>query len=170
MFDALRKRVTALQHGLLQIETSLLAQLTPSCRVLTAGERAIAKVVFGDALVVDEIRLCSSPLILRHYAMSPNGSVYFHPDDFIADFSLAPLNTQAWLVHELTHVWQVQQGIKVFKKALFDRRYRYVLQSGKGFVQYGVEQQARMVEDWYIKQARGEPCADLQACIPFTTR
>ncbi len=159
MFDALCRRLQAFS-----------GDLWPSCRSLTPGERAIAQIVFADELALDEVRLCSSRLILRKYAMSPNGSVYFHPDDLVADFSFAPLASQGWLVHELTHVWQVQQGMHVVRLALFDRRYRYVLQAGKNFLNYGVEQQARMVEDWYLKQARGEPCTDLQACIPFTAR
>lgn len=142
----------------------------PSCRTMTLGERALAQSIFGDGLALDQVQLCSSHLILRHYAMSPNGSVYFHPADFVTDFSLTSLHTQAWLVHELTHVWQVQQGIKVLRRALLNRRYRYVLQEGKAFLEYGVEQQAQMVQDWFLKQAQGLPCADLQACIPFTIR
>jgi len=136
-------------------------------RVLTVGERALARSVFGDALGLDRVRLCSSRLILKNYAMSPNGSVYFNPNDFVADFSLTSLNTQAWLIHELTHVWQVQLGIAVFRRALVDRRYRYVLVAGKTFFQYGVEQQAQMVQDCFLMRARGEECEALKAVLPF---
>ncbi len=139
----------------------------PTCRLLTQGERTLAVYVFGDSLDIDNIHLCSSRLIIKNYAMSPNGSVYFHPDDLVDDFSVLSLELQSWLVHELTHVWQVQQGMKVVRRALLNRRYRYILKDGKTFLQYGIEQQAQMVQDWFLKSARNEPCADLKACLPF---
>ena len=51
--------------------------------------------------------------------------------------------------------------------ALIDRRYDYVLETGKSFFKYGVEQQARMVQDYFIRRQRGQDCQDLEACIPF---
>ncbi len=138
-----------------------------SSRVLTNGERALAQSVFGDALILDSIRICSSPLILKGYAMSPNGSIYFNPKDLAADFSKLSLITQSWVIHELVHVWQIQQGVKVVRHALFDRRYRYALEEGKAFFQYGLEQQAKMVEDYFLKREKGEACSDLKACLPF---
>lgn len=71
------------------------------------------------------------------------------------------------LVCQLIHVWQIQQGVKVVRQALFDRRYRYALKEGKAFFQYGLEQQAKMVEDYFLKREKGEACSDLKACLPF---
>lgn len=136
-------------------------------RALTCGERQLACSVFGQSLSLDHIRIVAHRLILRHYAMSPNGNIYFHRKDWKADFSLEPLEVQAWLIHELTHVWQIQQGIAVVQKALLDRRYRYVLQAGKCFWNYGVEQQAQMVQDYFLQSRRGQDCAELKRCIPF---
>jgi len=141
---------------------------TSSSRVLTEGERALAKSIFGDELILETIRVCSSPLILKGYAMSPNGSIYFNQNDLSDDFSKLSLPTQSWLIHELVHVWQIQQGVKVVRHALFDRRYRYALKEGKAFFQYGLEQQAKMVEDYFLKRERGEACSDLKACLPFS--
>ncbi len=141
---------------------------TLTSRALTDGERALAKSVFGDVLKLDSIQICSSPLILKGYAMSPNGSIYFNPKDLSADFSQLSLETQSWLIHELVHVWQIQQGVKVVLHALFDRRYRYALKEGKAFFQYGLEQQAKMVEDYFLKREKGEACSDLKACLPFS--
>ncbi len=92
------KLLTSFANDLSQKLTSL---ATSSSRILTDGERALAKSVFGDALVLDSIRICSSPLILKGYAMSPNGSIYFNPNDLSADFSKLSLPTQSWLIHEL---------------------------------------------------------------------
>ena len=71
------------------------------------------------------------------------------------------------LIGEQTHVWQVQQGIKVIRRAVIDRRYQYLLQAGKSFAQYGVEQQAQMVQDFFVQRSLGQDCRALQACLPF---
>ena len=71
------------------------------------------------------------------------------------------------MIHEFVHVWQIQQGVKMVRHALFDRRYRYALKEGKAFFQYGIEQQAKIVEDYFLKREKGEACEDLKACLPF---
>ena len=136
-------------------------------RPLTQGEKLMAQSVFGDTLKLDDIRLKTAWWVLKGYAVSPNGTIYFNQQDWIADFSQENLWLRAWLIHELTHVWQIQHGIKVFRKALFNRRYSYLLQEGKSFFAYGVEQQARMVEDYYKQREQGKDCQAWGACIPF---
>lgn len=63
----------------------------------------------------------------------------------------------------MTHIWQYQQGMQVFWRAVFNRRYAYTL--GKPFLTYGIEQQARIVEDYYLKREFGKNCDDLASCI-----
>ncbi len=136
-------------------------------RALNANEVALARSVFGDSIVLDDVRLKTAWWVLENYAVSPNGNLYFHPANWIEDFSQASLAKQGWLIHELTHVWQLQQGLKVIRGALINRRYSYKLIQGKSFFKYGIEQQARMVQDYFLRRARGQDCEDLQACIPF---
>ena len=136
-------------------------------RHLTEGEIKLARSVFGDSLKLDDIQLKTAWWVLKHYAVSPNGHIYFHASDWIDDFSQAPLGKQGWLIHELTHVWQLQQGLKVVRGAIIDRRYNYVLKVGKPFFKYGIEQQARMVQDYFVRRQRGQYCQDLAGCIPF---
>lgn len=136
-------------------------------RHLTDGEIKLARSVFGDSLKLDDIQLKTAWWVLKHYAVSPNGHIYFHPADWIDDFSQASLGKQSWLIHELTHVWQLQQGLKVVRGALINRRYSYVLKTNKSFSKYGIEQQARMVQDYFIRRQRGQNCQDLADCIPF---
>lgn len=136
-------------------------------RKLTKAEQALAKSVFGDSLALENIQLKTAWWVLKGYAVSPNGNIYFHPDDFIDDFGEQSLAKRAWLIHELTHVWQIQQGIHVVKKALFNRKYRYRFVKNKPFLSYGVEQQARMVEDFYISREQAKNCDNFYACIPF---
>lgn len=141
--------------------------LRQQSRLLTTGERAIAHSVFGDSLALNNIRLKTAWWVLRHYAVSPNGNIYFHPEDWVTDFSQQSIAQQSWLVHELTHVWQLQQSVVVLRRAVLDRRYRYQLVTDKPFLAYGVEQQAQMVQDFFVQRARGQDCSALAACIPF---
>jgi len=136
-------------------------------RGLTTAEIALARSVFGTQLQTDAVRLVACRWVLRGYAVSPNGHVYFHPDNWREDFAQADLNTQSWLIHELVHVWQVQQGMAVLRRALFDRRYRYQLVQGKPFLSYGIEQQAQIVQDYFVRRMRGQDCTAWQQCLPF---
>lgn len=144
------------------------AKVAPAkSRALTEGEIELARTVFADHLCLDDVQLKTAWWVLKNYAVSPNGNVYFHPADWVEDFSQESLAKQGWLIHELTHVWQLQQGLKVVRGALINRRYDYVLKAGKSFFAYGIEQQARMVQDYFIRQQRGQDCRPWQECIPF---
>lgn len=127
----------------------------PDGRPLTEGERALAREIFGEALDLDRPRIfgrCFLPLGQpRGLAMAPNGNIYFHPQDHVPDFARANLHRQGWFLHELTHVWQHQRGVKVWLRGLCDRRYRYLpLRPGKPFERYGIEQQGDMVQDYFM--------------------
>ncbi|MFB2538764.1 MULTISPECIES: type IV secretion protein Rhs [unclassified Acinetobacter] len=141
--------------------------IMPKRRKLTVGEKEMARQIFMDALDMENVEVVAHRLVLKDYAMSPNGRIYFHPKDYVDDFSQQDLSTQSWLIHELAHIWQMQQGVKVVRKALLDRRYRYVLELGKGFAEYGVEQQAQMIQDYFLRKQRGQDCGLYENCIPF---
>lgn len=136
-------------------------------RQLTAGEMALARSVFGDSIRLGQVQLKTACWVLKNYAVSPNGNIYFHPADWVTDFSQCSLAKQSWLIHELTHVWQLQQGLKVVRGAMIDRRYDYVPAVGKPFFNYGIEQQARMVQDYFISRQQGCDCQGFESCIPF---
>lgn len=136
-------------------------------RKLNAAEIALARTVFGAQINLDNVQLKTAWWVLKNYAVSPNGNIYFHRDNWITDFTQESLSKQGWLIHELTHVWQLQQGLKVVRGALMNRRYQYELVTGKPFFDYGIEQQARMVQDYFIRQQRGQDCQRFIACIPF---
>ena len=145
-------------------------------RRLAAGELAAARAVFGDAIDWARVRIHPRPFFWLQRpgtAMSPNGAVYFHSVDHRDDFS-GEWRGMAWLIHELTHVWQHQSGQWVIPRGLWERRYTYgVLDPGRPLVRYGIEQQAAIVEDWY-RLTQGEPpwrgrgaAEDYRAVIPF---
>ncbi len=139
----------------------------PYSRSLTVDERTLAYSVFGDSLATHEIQLKTAWWVLKNYAVSPNGNIYFNQANWIDDFSTAALGKQSWLIHELTHIWQLQHGLKVVRGALINRRYSYVLQAGKPFFAYGIEQQARIVQDYFVRRHLGHDCQAFEDCIPF---
>lgn len=145
-------------------------------RRLTTGERAAAREVFADALDYDRIRLYDRafmPLQPRGTAIAPNGAIYFRRCDCLDDFAVG-WRSMAWLVHELTHVWQHQTGVWVMLRGMVERRYRYGrLDPTRRLERWGIEQQAAIVEDWF-RITRGHPphrgsgsAADYRAVIPF---
>lgn len=80
--------------------------------------------------------------------------------------------TRGWFEHEVTHVWQHQQGINVYGAA-FDRNYNYKLSPGKSFRSYGLEQQGDIVRDYYLIRNGGNALhgnystADYESVLPF---
>ncbi len=95
--------------------------------------------------------------------MAPDGNIWFHPAGHLAgtgladDLSKAPRNVRAHFVHELTHVWQYQNGVNVIleKVLMFFQYgafggYGYELIPGRPFDSYNIEQQACIVADAYL--------------------
>ncbi|CAN5258418.1 hypothetical protein BH24PSE2_BH24PSE2_08340 [soil metagenome] len=122
-------------------------------RRLAPGEVALGRSIFGAAIHYPDVRVYRRRywvLQTRGVAMAPDGNIYFHPADHLCDFSVHGLGSQAWFLHELTHVWQHQQGVKVTLCGMFNRNYRYgALSGGRPFSAYGVEQQACIVADYF---------------------
>lgn len=145
-------------------------------RGLAPGEMAAARAVFGEAINWGRVRLFPhgfTPFQPKRTAVTPFGAIHFRPEDFLPDFSTR-WSDMAWLVHELTHVWQHQAGVWVIPRGLWERRYMYgVLDPARPFRRYGIEQQAAIVEDWFrLTQGhaayRGSgSAADYRAVIPF---
>jgi len=146
-------------------------------RVATPGERALIAEAFGDALSPEGItfrRGCWWPLQPRNMVMAPDGHLWFHPagDLWRDDFGDAPLPLRGFIVHELVHVWQHRQGVRLPLRRPPLPRYRYRLAPGRPFARYGIEQQAEMVRDlWLWRQGApraGAPAAEaLAAVVPF---
>ncbi len=91
--------------------------------------------------------------------MTPNGNIYPGKDLWpVTDFSKHPDPWyQTHLIHEMTHVWQRQNGVNVLARGVFSAvaPYNYVLKPGKSFDRYSMEQQATIVQD-YLTSLQGE--------------
>ncbi|MGB3721246.1 MAG: vgr related protein [Pacificimonas sp.] len=146
-------------------------------RAATPGERAMAASIFGTALDMDAMRFCRGKWYFLQPAwitMSPDGNIWLHPNSGLwrADYSTGPLWLRGHIMHELTHVWQHQQGIFLPLRRHPFCRYHYDYQPGKSFARYGLEQQAEIVRHGYLHKegcaTDGKPdAATYAALLPF---
>ncbi|MBT7663657.1 MAG: hypothetical protein HN608_01975 [Rhodospirillaceae bacterium] len=129
-----------------QDQTPQAKQILPigNSRLLTLGEIAMAKSVYGDEIDFSKARIFNrvhGPWQDSGTAMAPDGKVYFHPDDYTDDFSESGMRDKAWLIHELMHVVQHQNNSLFGMKRLFDDSYTAtcsaVVQSAVGHPQSG---------------------------------
>lgn len=127
-------------------------------RRLTAGEAALADEVFGRGLDAGRVRLLALPLWARAFVAGPRLMVW-PAAEALADFSEAPLGVQAVFVHELTHVWQAQNGVSllVAKLKAGDSRaaYAYDLTAEPEFARLNIEQQAMVVQHAFTASRGG---------------
>ena len=126
----------------------------PVIRGQTAGETALAREAFGEALDCASVRFLPAPWPFVR-AFVPGR--WFGREWIVwprrilpADIAAAPLRLQAVLIHELTHVWQAQQGINLLtgKLRAGDRPASYEYPTGMdcGWGDLNIEQQAMVVE------------------------
>lgn len=127
-------------------------------RVLTAGEIALGRSVFGDEIAWSKVRIRQAPS-LGFGAMVPFGrTIVFSKWRAAHDFSAASLWDQGWFVHELTHVWQAARGVVLAGAklgALGKAAYAYTAQTPK-LAAYNIERQAEIVRHLYLARL-GEP-------------
>lgn len=135
-------------------------------RRLTAGERDLCGQVFGGQLDPAVVRILALPVWPRPFV--PNGRWIVWPAaSALADFSVAPLWLRSVLVHELTHIWQAQNGVFLpfAKLRAGDGRaaYAYDLGDGRTFSELNIEQQAMVVQHAYLAAGGGAAPYESQA-------
>jgi len=130
-------------------------------RGLSPAETALAAALFGQALEPGRVRIFALPCWRR--AFTANGRLIVWPAaQALADFAApeTPVWRTAVLVHELTHVWQAQNGVNLAWAKLRAGdgadAYRYDLAGAQGFSGLNIEQQAMIVQHAYLA-ARGGP-------------
>ena len=127
-------------------------------RGLTRGEKQLATSMFGSSIDYSIVEINQESFaglihVPSNRAMAPNGNIYFHPknSDYRDDFSTASASLQGLFIHEMTHVWQYQSGESVITNAIFgDNTYEYELRCGADLLDYGQEQQAQIIMDYYF--------------------
>jgi hypothetical protein len=133
--------------------------------------------VFGNAINYASVRINTRkywPFQPKGTCMAPNGQLYFHPRSDLCsdDFASGDIVSQGLFIHEMTHVWQHQQGIFLPLRRHIFCRYSYSLKPGWPLRRYGIEQQAEIVRHAFVlKQGymlAGAPGVDAYTSIlPF---
>ncbi|EOU9560462.1 type IV secretion protein Rhs [Cronobacter dublinensis] len=129
-----------------------------SLRLMTPGEIAMAKRVFGHSIVYSRVwRHCDSylPFGLQstRFAMTPNGELWFRKEKYAADYSDVSVTpgSKHLFIHEMGHVWQHQTGRWVRLRGSFSwaADYTYRLDKEK-ITDYTLEQQAAIIADYWF--------------------
>jgi len=149
-------------------------------RALRPPERHEAWRVFGDSLPYHRIFICDqfgaqerACMIARsgydngdYYVLKlgPTGYENAISDDSIYGEGYDRM-VRTVFIHELTHVWQSFRGTSVMASSVASQAYSwlktasfagaYVYVAGRKWEDYNVEQQAKIVEDWYMQGMPG---------------
>lgn len=131
-------------------------------RQLTNNEIGMLKLIFSDSIEYDKVKIFKDkylPFQNKNIAMSPNGNIYFDEKHHQDDFSISSNSNKMWFIHEMTHVWQYQNGLNIINNAfgvLFRGGYKnksaycydYECKSDE-FCSLNFEQQATIIEDYF---------------------
>jgi hypothetical protein len=131
-----------------------------SLRRLTEGEQALAAEWFGTGLNARRVQILAIPVWNRAFVAGP-GLIVWPAVSARPDFCVpgTPLRTQAVFVHELTHVWQAQNGVSLIlgkiKAGDSAASYAYDLSGQPEFARMNIEQQAMVVEHAFLASRGG---------------
>jgi hypothetical protein len=126
-------------------------------RPLRESEKQFAAQVFGDdTLPVDQIRVTNLSRGNRKFCVPHgDGTILVCMGEMEED--TLQTNRRAVFVHELTHAWQIKHyafsAELIWEAAINEVKgttaaYTYAL-DGRAWSDYGAEQQARIIQDWY---------------------
>jgi hypothetical protein len=132
--------------------------VTTHTRGLNKAERQEAQKVFGNSLNYDAVSVSDSSKLMQigGYARTPGNTVFF-PTGTLGRSDPA---YYTFLIHELTHTWQTQHGVSVFKKIRYslsqsnydfggDAGLQKAIADGKCFNDFNTEAQASILEKYY---------------------
>ena len=129
-------------------------------RPLTDGEVALLRPIFRDGIDYANVRVIDNafPLQQANVYMTPRGHIYAPGALYRKDFSKAGTGERMVFVHEMTHVWQFANGMDLIAQGFveftrnqgaYEKAYPYELATGRDLTEYGMEQQASIVEDYF---------------------
>jgi hypothetical protein len=150
-------------------------------RPLTAGEIELARSVFGDRIDYSQVRVHHSSKYVGQgrNTVTPDNNIYF-PEESTAyhdDFSASDTSVehQAHLLHELTHVLQNKEANNPALVTIFGGKqiYEYDLRDANGnpkpFNTFVLEQQAEIVQDYFLSKNGRPPARSGQKAFPLST-
>lgn len=142
-----------------------------SGRTLTPGEISLAQRVFKDSLDYGKVKIHNQkylPFQPDESGMTPNGEIYVSGSrTYENDYSLVKVGLKSFFIHEMAHVWQYQLKVlspvaAAIKESIlnffdYDKAYEYELMAGKDLLSYRIEQQAQIIEDFYLWYTEAVP-------------
>jgi hypothetical protein len=124
----------------------------------------MARLVFGAAIDYARVRIfsrCYLPFGLQpaNCAMSPNGSIYFHPSCYLANYAAADPPARHWFLHEMVHIWQHQLGYPVRLRGAIrlGLQYTYKLEADATLADFNMEAQGDVLADYFALKHLREP-------------
>lgn len=140
---------------------NILCNIDMTCRKMAPEDIERAQEIFGDTIDYDRIIILSRPPLM-HWASwlldSPYAAIAFY--NAIYEFpafheTSSETVKNAIHIHELHHIWQNQnvfeeRGLK--KTRAHDNLYAYDINEFETFLEFGIEQQATMVQMVYSFQ------------------
>lgn len=136
-------------------------------RPLTSSEKSIARPIFGSSINYDQIRIVETSVINAPTTLGNN-------------IRIAPGSSMSngTLIHELAHIWQYQtKGNAYISDSAFHQvaasittgsrnaAYTYKVVPGKSIHHYQAEQQASIVEDYYLNRNKEKSNPEFQRMI-----
>ena len=131
-------------------------------RTLTTGEIRLATTIFKSSIDYTKVRIHNGKYIFfqpDNSGMTPNGEIYVH-GAYRSDYSTGNGQSKGFLIHELVHVWQYQLNIlnpvtaaiaeNIVHGFDYSKAYHYTLDPAKDILDYDIEQQAAIIEDYYL--------------------
>lgn len=133
-------------------------------RPLTAGEIAMASLLFRDAIDYEPVRIHARrymPFQPKNCCMTPNGAMYFHRSCFLPDYTRGDPLVVHWFLHEMVHVWQHQLGYAVRLRGVLriGLPYDYDLAPGKTLADFNMEAQGDLLADYFALKHLRSPAA-----------
>lgn len=163
--------------GALAALVAVLPQVVGVFRPLTDQEIETTRQVYGDSLPWARIRIFHGSYVARlatWVRRAPTAVVTMRVVHVPSTFDTSAIPGQAWLVHELMHVWQGQHtGPSSMARALVGQLsagYAYGGQSAlrrhaaRGLQAFNPEQQGDIMRDYYRHLAAG---TDVRAYLPY---
>lgn len=135
-------------------------------RHLTENEIKFLKTYFEDTIDYKKVKVHNKqymPIIHpEDGAIAPNGNIYMRGTAYSDDYTSTDtsLSLRSTFLHEMVHVWQHEnkvlnlfyEGAKehIKHKFNYNAAYHYTLEDGKDLINYGMEQQASIVQDYFM--------------------
>jgi hypothetical protein len=143
---------------------------------LTDGEADLCTEIFGAGLDARRVRILAWPLAwpVRPFVTGP-ALVVWPWKAALSDFAdpAAGLSRQAMFVHEMTHVWQAQNGINLLLGKLRagdgSSAYAYDLETAPDFSRMNIEQQAMVVEHAFVAARGGVVPHTIEAYVALSS-